>query len=225
MSTTATSDARVVTTNASTGGPLGGEGTSGIYTEGAGDHAHDVDSHRHSMDNHAHNLNNHKHASASSGPSPAVTVANGGGSTGYSSSGTSTTGQHTHKFDHWHRVAVTVDIPGFKVDIPAHTHSVSIPSHTHTFTIPSHVHDIEYGIFEGGMASGVTITVDGTSIPADKIDGVREIDVIPYMGKNSDGRITRGTWHEIRIAPNALTRIEAFLFVQTFVTSYAGGTY
>lgn len=49
--------------------------------------------------------------------------------------------------------------------------------------------------------------------------------IIPYMSTDDDGRIIRGTWHEIELTPNALTRIEAFLFVQTFVRSYSGGDY
>lgn len=43
--------------------------------------------------------------------------------------------------------------------------------------------------------------------------------------KDEDGKITRGTWHEIKIVPDSLTRIEANLFVQTFVQSVGGGDY
>ena len=52
----------------------------------------------------------------------------------------------------------------------------------------------------------------------------REIDVVPYLAM-SNGRITRNTWHEITLTPDRLTRIEANLFVQTFITSWTGGNY
>ena len=52
-----------------------------------------------------------------------------------------------------------------------------------------------------------------------------EMDIVQYLAKDGDGKITRGTWHEIKIVPDSLTRIEANLFVQTFVQSVGGGDY
>lgn len=235
-------------TDTGTGGPQN-TGYKELTTDSAGSHNHTVDSH-------SHNLNAHKHASSTSGPSPAVTVAvspktDSKGSHSHDisqhrhsieqhshgmnhyhsvSSHSHTIESHTHKFDHWHRVTGSVTIPAIDITIPAHSHSVDVPAHHHSFTIQSHTHDIIYGIYEGGMAEIVTITVDGEAIPASKLldaDGRKldEIDVIPYMSTDDDGRIIRGTWHEIELTPNALTRIEAFLFVQTFVRSYSGGDY
>lgn len=132
--------------------------------------------------------------------------------------------QHYHDLSHSHTIG------SFEIDIPGHTHEVSIPAHEHSFTLLNHTHDIVYGIYEGGIASGVSISVDGNAIPADKLldeNGypVAELDVVGYMATDGDGRITRGTWHEVLLTPDSLTRIEAFLFVQTFVRSYSGGEY
>lgn len=102
--------------------------------------------------------------------------------------------------------------------------TIEIPEHSHSFTVKSHSHGINYGIYEGGKAENVAIKVDGTEIPEDALDS-SEIDIVKYLAKDSNGKITRGTWHEIEIAPDALARIEANLFVQTFVTSHRGGSY
>lgn len=213
-----------------TGGPMAGEGTSALYTQAneSGLSTESAGSHKHTVQ-HAHNLNAHKHASFTSGPNPAVTVT----VTPESSSNGSHTHEinsHTHKYDHWHKVTGSVTIPEISIEIPSHSHTVSIPSHSHSLTIPDHRHDIVYGIYEGGMAHSVSISVDGNDVPASKlVDGnghpVAELDVVAYMATDDDGRITRGTWHEIDLTPNSLTRIEAFLFVQTFVRSYSGGEY
>ena len=75
-------------------------------------------------------------------------------------------------------VNVAVTVPAISIEIPAHTHKVSVPAHSHSFTLPSHTHEIQYGIYEGDIASSVTIRVDGEEIPAEKVNG-NEIDVIP----------------------------------------------
>ena len=139
---------------------------------------------------------------------------------------------HTHAMGHFHRLAsftipaMTLQIPahGHNVKIPGHSHSVGIPSHTHTITLQDHTHAIEYGIYEGGRARSVTIRVDGTEVPASEITK-REIDVAQWLSKDGNGRIRRGTWHEIEIVPDNLTRIEANLTAQVFVQSVGGGDY
>ncbi|MBQ7486394.1 MAG: phage tail protein, partial [Clostridia bacterium] len=187
------------------------------HTHAIGNHSHSM-SHWHTLDAHSHSLNGHKHGM-----------------------------QHQHRFPHTHNVRVAVTVPSLEVNleghthtvsIPGHTHSVSIPGHTHTvtlpghthgFSIPDHKHGIVYGIYEGSMASSVQVTVDGTPVPAEALQDsegriLREIDVVPFL-RMSEGRITRGTWHEVSLIPDRLTRIEANLFVQTFVTSWGGGCY
>lgn len=115
--------------------------------------------------------------------------------------------------DHYHRGLVTIE---------GHNHKVSVSSHSHTIDIPSHTHAMVYGIYDGGKASSVSILVDGNALT---LSGETEIDIANHLTKDSNGKIKRGSWHEIKIVPNALTRIEANLFVQTFIQSIGGGDY
>ncbi len=134
--------------------------------------------------------------------------------------------------DHYHRLAsftippLNIEVPahGHNVRIPGHNHSVTIPAHTHDLTLPDHTHGIVYGIYEGSRAQSVSIVVDGTAVPANVITS-REIDVSGYLAKDANGKITRGTWHEIQIVPDRLTRIEANLTAQVFVQAVGGGDY
>ncbi|MEA5017054.1 MAG: phage tail spike protein [Candidatus Limiplasma sp.] len=103
-----------------------------------------------------------------------------------------------------------------------HTHNVS--SHTHSVPIPAHTHPLQPGIYRGGTASGATITVDGSTVPLSAIVN-NQFDAVPYLSKDGAGKITRGTWHTIRITPDALTRIVADLHVKTFIRSISGGNY
>lgn len=123
-------------------------------------------------------------------------------------------GYHTH----------SVDIPDHthSVTIPDHTHSVTIPNHTHTVTIPNHTHDIDYGIYEGPTPSKLTIIVDGNTVG--DYSSVDQLDIIPYLEKDSDGKVTRGE-HTIQIKPNDLGRITASVVTQFFIQSRGGGDY
>lgn len=138
---------------------------------------------------------------------------------------------HVHRYGHYHNVVVAYTIPAISIDIPAHshvfeteahTHSVSIPAHQHGLTLGNHTHEILHGIYEGATATGITLKVDGSAVPASTGD---EMDIVAYLAKDENGKITRGTWHEIEIVPNGLTRIEASLFVQAFIQSVGGGDY
>jgi hypothetical protein len=129
----------------------------------------------------------------------------------YTGSSDGTIGAHTHTIgSHRHSMS--------------HNHEVTINSHTHSVTIDSHTHDPVLGIYEGTTASSVTVKVDGNAVPSGAIiDG--EFDAIPYLDKDANGKITRGTWHDIEITPNTNTRIVANLHVKTFVRSVSGGNY
>lgn len=175
----------------------------GGSTGDAGAHRHSMAPHTHDME-HTHDLAGHTHSMT-----------------------------HCHNFSHHHNVVCVVDIPAQDITIPAHSHVFETPSHTHTVEIPAHEHElklndhthaIQYGIYEGGRASGVTVKVDGNEVPASAVNS-REMDIAAYLAKNEDGKITRGTWHEIELIPDKLTRIEANLFVQAFVQSVGGGDY
>ncbi len=115
---------------------------------------------------------------------------------------------HVHSIDHQHQ-------------LPAHRHEVA--GHTHAVEVAAHSHGNIYGIYTGTTASTATLKVDGVERVVD-MRGADEVDVTQYLAMQ-DGRITRGTWHEIEIIPDALTRIEANLFVQLFVQSRGGGDY
>ena len=201
---TVTTETTVVTDDHLSGGVQGN-----LVTEAAGGHGHAVNSHHHSM-SHGHGVDSHTHSitagATATGPAAPATSTYGG-DTGNSSPGTTEVQDHTHAlYDHYHIVRVAVDIPALSVTLSPHTHGLT------------------YGIYEGGHASSITVKVDGTTVPAASISG-NEVDVIPWMDKDSDGKITRGTWHTIELVPDALTRIEANLFAQCFIQSRGGGDY
>lgn len=217
-------------------------------------HRHGVGSHTHTVKwDHKHNQNspygvvNYSTMNPSSGDasngytdyqtgstgSQSLTTNGASGTSGAGSSHKHSAPLHYHRMKHFHNIAgftipaQTINIPahGHNVKIPGHTHSVSIPGHTHSVNIPAHTHAMTYGIYEGPTAETVTVIVDGNAVPADAAAD-RELDVTPWLSKNQDtGKITRNAWHEIRLVPDTLTRIEANLFAQVFVQSVGGGNF
>lgn len=123
-------------------------------------------------------------------------------------------GTHTHYMDHYHNINHTHTIPG---------HSHQLAGHTHTVEAQAHSHGTVFGIYNGTTASTASLVIDGTERYVDQAQG-NEVDITQYL-EMSDGRIRRGTWHEIQIVPDRLTRIEANLFVQLFIQSRGGGDY
>lgn len=158
-------------------------------------------SHRHTMGSHTHGMQ-HTHSLSSHSHSMA----------------------HKHNFSHMHNVTVAITIPSISMTIPSHTHNVTIGAHSHSVTLPNHTHDMIHGIYRGSSASSYTLQVDGNAVPASAIDG-GEVDIVPYLSRDEDGRIQRGTWHEITLTPNALTRVVMRRFVKTFIQSVGGGDY
>lgn len=128
-----------------------------------------------------------------------------------------TTPAHTHD----------VNIPAHthSVSVPAHTHNVSIPAHTHDITLPNHTHQIDYGIFElSETASAVTIKIDGNTLPETNTSGER-LNLVNYLNKTDEGKITKGSWHTLEITPNRRARIEAQLTLRVFIKSQLGGEF
>ena len=164
-------------------------------TDSAGSHSHSM-SHWHAMDAHTHSIGSHSHDMT-----------------------------HRHEFSHYHLVNVAVTIPSMTFELSAHTHSVNTPSHSHSVTIPEHTHELEHGIYNAGRGELAKILVDGEEVPAGEWAETDEIDVAKYMRKDSDGRVTRGTWHKVEFVPDALTRITANLFFQVFIQSRGAGDY
>lgn len=126
--------------------------------------------------------------------------------------------------NHWHNVDFThshlIGAHTHSVTIPAHTHNFSVPSHSHSVTIPAHRHGVEYGIFEGGRAQSVTVEVDGTEIGTYRSGA--ELDIADYLSTDDKGRIRRGTWHTIRLIPDKLTRISAYVQQILFINPRQG---
>lgn len=150
-------------------------------------------------------------------PSGTRLLTEGGGSVGWVP-----IGDHIHDlYNHGH----IVDIPSHRhnINIPSHTHGISIPSHTHGISIPDHIHELQYGIFQGPTPSTVTVEADGSQIPG-LSTSESDINIVPYLAKDSGGKILRG-WHEITIAPNTLGRIIASVIMQCFVQSRGAGDY
>lgn len=135
-------------------------------------------------------------------------------------------GNHTHDIsipNHTH----SINIPNHthSISIPNHTHDINIPNHKHEITLPDHTHEIEFGIFElYETPSKVTIEVDGNKLPFDSIRG-QDINLIPYLAKDDEGKLQRGRYVEIKITPNSLARINATVTGRLFIQSRSGGTY
>lgn len=131
-------------------------------------------------------------------------------------------GLHIHSAweeDHYHDGRVQNNYHNHSVSIPEHTHSTNIPNHTHNVAIPAHTHEFEFGIFEGTVASKVTVKVDGNEVPV--TDG--EIDITKYFTTDEKGKILRGAWHKIELTPDKMTRVIANLYTQIFTVSRGGG--
>ncbi|SPY16902.1 phage minor structural protein, N-terminal region [Paenibacillus polymyxa] len=136
----------------------------------------------------------------------------------------SASGRHSHAITSEHKHSVTIPGHSHRVTIPGHNHTVEIPEHSHDINLPDHTHEIEYGIYEGPQPNNVSITVDGNAVQISGTSG-NDINIIPYLSKDGDGRVSRGNWHEIQIAPNSLGRVVANVVTQLFVQSRGGGNY
>lgn len=192
---------------------------SGTHRHTLGDHTHSLNSHTHGLNSHTHGMGPHYHTQAQH-------------SHGLNYH-THIVPAHQHGVVHYHMFNHSHTIPGHthtiaghshEITIDSHSHTVPVEAHSHSLTTPDHVHQILYGIYEGGQASNMTIRVDGSTVPADSVSS-NEMNIIQWLSKNEYGKIIRGTWHTVEIIPDGLTRIEANLFVQTFIQSVGGGDY
>jgi phage minor structural protein len=123
-------------------------------------------------------------------------------------------GSHTHTTeDHTHSVS-------------DHTHSVSDHDHEVEIEIDPHEHEQIYGIYKhSSLPSSIEIKVDGVEIPQSDLSG-ENINIVPYLSKDSAGRILRNTWHEITLRPtDELALINATLIQRLFISSHIGGKY
>ena len=192
---TGSASADVVGVSSNTYGPDSHAHLSGTYY--AASHSHSGSSHYHDVNSHYHGIPSHSHSIGSH---------------------THDITTHTHgDFDHFHFVTV-----GFTIE--NHNHNVSIGSHSHSVTIDDHTHAIVHGIYRGTTASSVMVAVDGNAVDPGDITS-NQFDAVPYLAKDSNGKITRNTWHTIAFTPNTLTRIVADIQKKTFVRAVSGGNY
>jgi hypothetical protein len=84
---------------------------------------------------------------------------------------------------------------------------------------------LEYGIYEyPDMPSSVTLKVDGNNVPISDVSA-ENLNIVPFLNKDIDGKVTRGAWHTIEITPNGLGRIVAQVVKQVFIQSRGGGSF
>jgi phage minor structural protein len=111
-------------------------------------------------------------------------------------------GSHTHSVnDHSHTVS-------------DHTHSVNDHSHT----VSDHTHPVEYGIYKGPKPTAITVKVDGNAVTGASLQE-DSLDIVPYLDKNSDGRVLRGQFHTIEVVPDTLGRISGNILTRFFIQS------
>ncbi|WP_379202752.1 phage tail spike protein [Paenibacillus sp. GCM10012306] len=108
----------------------------------------------------------------------------------------SSDGSHSHQ----------TTIPPHSHDVLSHSHFID---HTHTISIPAHSHDINYGIYESSFASGVNIFIDGVHRSGAYYGSENSVDVTQW--------ITTKGWHTIELTSTQLGRINAGLYLKTFV--------
>lgn len=122
---------------------------------------------------------------------------------------------------HEHRIEMPTHTHSFSVRPHSHSFSLSIPDHSHSVTIPGHTHEQKHGIYEGSRANNCYLRIDGRTV----YNYNEEVNIIPYLSKDDGGKIQRGTWHEVEIVPDGLTRINASIFIQLFTNSRGGGDF
>lgn len=111
-------------------------------------------------------------------------------------------GNHSHP--------ISLQSHSHSIVMPEHSHSVTIPVHSHSVTIPPHSHGIDYGIFESTYATGIRISVDGV-IRGSQYYADSNIDLTQW--------ITTSGWHTIELSSTQLGRINASLYIKSFVGS------
>jgi hypothetical protein len=110
-------------------------------------------------------------------------------------------GNHYHSFN--------VPSHSHEMVIPDHDHYFTVPDHSHYIDVPSHSHDIDYGIYESSYATGVRISIDGVIRGATYYNTENTVDVTQW--------ITTVGWHTIELTSTQLGRINASLYMKSFV--------
>ncbi|OAB45972.1 hypothetical protein [Paenibacillus glacialis] len=108
-----------------------------------------------------------------------------------------------------HRHPISLNSHSHSFTVPAHSHDISMPEHAHSISMPSHSHDIDYGIYESSYATGVRISIDGVIRGGTYSSSENTVDITQW--------ITTTGWHTIELTSTQLGRINASLYVKSFV--------
>jgi phage minor structural protein len=129
----------------------------------------------------------------------------------------------TDQLNHSH--SIVLNNHSHSVTISPHSHSITIAPHSHDLEIPGHGHSLVYGVYEHDtLPTSITVKVDGTTIAGTSLNR-DAVDIIPYLARDSDGKVTRGAWHTVELVPNNLARINAVIISRLFIQSQSGGNY
>ena len=133
---------------------------------------------------------------------------------------------HSHSFqiqNHVHQI--TLNDHTHQIVLNDHVHQIEIKDHIHEIQLPDHIHDIAHGIYKlSEKPNKVSIKVDGNIVPVDSISA-ENINLIPYLSKDSGGKIERNKWHVITITPDKLGRVNANIISRLYIQSRIGGTF
>ncbi|MBJ9983592.1 phage tail protein [Bacillus sp. S70] len=133
---------------------------------------------------------------------------------------------HSHQItlsDHTHQIVLQDHV--HQIVLQDHVHKIELKDHVHEIVLPDHVHEVEHGIYRlSRKPSKVIIKVDGNVVPITETSK-ENIDLIPYLAKDTDGKINRGRWVEITITPDDLGRVNANVISRLFISSAIGGTF
>ncbi|GGH46303.1 hypothetical protein Q9R46_16080 [Paenibacillus sp. RRE4] len=110
-------------------------------------------------------------------------------------------GRHSH--------ALSLQPHDHEFTVPEHAHDITMPPHSHRIDMPSHSHDIEYGIYEGASATGVRVIINGITRGGIYSSAENNVDITSWI--QSPG------WHTIELSSQQLGRINASLYMKTFV--------
>ncbi|EEL77680.1 phage tail protein [Bacillus cereus] len=133
---------------------------------------------------------------------------------------------HSHSFqtpNHVHQITLNDHV--HQIVLNDHVHQIELKDHIHEIILPDHFHDILHGIFKlSEKPSKVLIKVDGNIVPVESVSA-DNINLIPYLSKDSGGKVERGKWHTIEIFPDKLGRVNANIISRLFIQSRVGGTF
>jgi len=86
--------------------------------------------------------------------------------------------------------------------------------HTHQVTTSDHAHTLERGIYEGTVATGITVAINGTDRTA-TLGGPFSAD---NAGLNIASYMNIGQWNTVVLGSSQLGRIDAKVFIQALIT-------